>query len=84
MNGETTPRAAGDAPDLRDREQLDEHWPLPLRQRVANLLGILVPFVALVVAIAYAWGWGFGWVELALLSATTACSRTRRSARGRW
>jgi stearoyl-CoA desaturase (delta-9 desaturase) len=67
MNRGATPRAAGDAPVLRDREQLDERWPLPLRHRVANLLGILVPFAALVVAIAYAWGWGFGWVELALL-----------------
>jgi stearoyl-CoA desaturase (delta-9 desaturase) len=67
MNSDTTPRAAGDAPDVDDREQLDEHGPLPLGHRVANLLVILVPIVALVVAIAYAWGWGFGWIELALL-----------------
>jgi stearoyl-CoA desaturase (delta-9 desaturase) len=59
--------AAGDAPDRCDGERLDQPWPLPLGHRVTNLLGILVPFVALIAAIAYAWGWGFGWVELALL-----------------
>ncbi|MHC4127153.1 MAG: acyl-CoA desaturase [Planctomycetota bacterium] len=67
MNRDATTRAVGETPDHHDRQTPDEHWPLPLRHRVANLLGILVPFVALVVAIAYAWGWGFGWSELALL-----------------
>ena len=69
MKSATTTRAIGEAPDRRDRGQLDEHWPLPLPlpHRIANLLGILVPFVALVVAITYAWGWGFAWTELALL-----------------
>jgi stearoyl-CoA desaturase (delta-9 desaturase) len=67
MKGVTATRAVGEAPDRHDRQPPDEHWPLPLGHRVANLLGILVPFVALVVAIAYAWGWGFGWGELAIL-----------------
>jgi stearoyl-CoA desaturase (delta-9 desaturase) len=67
MNSDTTTRAVGEAPDHHDRQPPDEHWPLPLGNRIANLLGILVPFAALIVAITYALGWGFGWTELALL-----------------
>jgi stearoyl-CoA desaturase (delta-9 desaturase) len=67
LDSHPTAEAAGDAPDRRDRERLDQAWPLPMGHRVANLLGILVPFAALIAAIAYAWGWGFGWVELGLL-----------------
>jgi len=40
---------------------------LPVADRVANLIGILVPFVALIGAIVHAWGWGVGWTEIALL-----------------
>ena len=41
--------------------------PLPLGDRVLNLIMILLPFVALAGGIVYAWGWGIGWVEISLL-----------------
>ncbi len=39
---------------------------LPVADRVANLVVILLPFVALIGAMVYAWGWGLGWVEVAI------------------
>jgi stearoyl-CoA desaturase (delta-9 desaturase) len=40
---------------------------LPTGLLVANLVGIIVPFLSLLAAIVFLWGWGFTWVELGLL-----------------
>jgi len=45
----------------------DLHGPLPLGQRVVNLVFILVPLCALVWAIVYVWGRGVGLTELILM-----------------
>ena len=39
--------------------------------RLANLVGVLLPFLGFVAGIMFLWGWGFGWVELGLLLACT-------------
>lgn len=45
----------------------DVHKPLSLGMKLANLAGVVLPFIGLVVAITLLWGRGFGWVELSLL-----------------
>ncbi len=42
--------------------------PITLGTRVANLIGITVPFAGLIVAIAMLWGWGFSWIHGVLLA----------------
>jgi len=68
-NGKTSQRARLHGwSELGERdENLDQSAGLPLGTRIANLVVILVPIAALIVAMAYAWGWGLGWVELSLL-----------------
>ena len=39
----------------------------PLVTRVATLIAVVVPFVALLASPFLFWGWGFGWVDLGLL-----------------
>jgi stearoyl-CoA desaturase (delta-9 desaturase) len=53
--------------DPLGREGLELTTGLPLGRRVANLIAILLPFAALILAIAYTWGWGVSWTALALL-----------------
>lgn len=48
--------------------ETEDYGPLPLGQRIANLIFILVPLCALVWAIVYAWGVGVGWTELGLMT----------------
>lgn len=40
---------------------------IPASRRIANLIGILVPFAGFVAAMVYSWGWGLGWAELIVL-----------------
>jgi stearoyl-CoA desaturase (delta-9 desaturase) len=40
---------------------------LPTAQRIASAVGVIVPFLGLVVAVYGLWGWGVTWTELALL-----------------
>jgi stearoyl-CoA desaturase (Delta-9 desaturase) len=40
--------------------------PLPLGHRIANLIVIMLPIMAVITGATYAWGWGFGWLELSL------------------
>ncbi len=40
---------------------------LSLGMWVANVLAVLLPFLALGAAIVFLWGWGFSWVDLGLL-----------------
>ncbi len=68
------PTAAVVRPDAEDTpiprakaEAAAEFEPLPLGQRVVNLIFILVPLCALVWAVVYAWGRGVGWTELGLM-----------------
>jgi stearoyl-CoA desaturase (delta-9 desaturase) len=35
--------------------------------RLANLAGVVLPFLGLLAGMVFVWGWGFGWVELGLL-----------------
>src|SRR4051794_34994452 len=35
--------------------------------RVANLLAVLLPFLALGAAVVFLWGWGFSWTDFGLL-----------------
>jgi stearoyl-CoA desaturase (delta-9 desaturase) len=44
-----------------------EHAPMPLGQRIINLIAILLPLAGLIVAMALTWGWGLTWVELTLM-----------------
>jgi stearoyl-CoA desaturase (delta-9 desaturase) len=46
----------------------EDYGPLPLGQRIVNLIFILVPLCVLVWAIVYAWGRGVGWTELGLMT----------------
>ena len=39
----------------------------PLSERIATLVGVMLPFIGLVAAIALTWGWGFTWLEFTLL-----------------
>ncbi len=39
---------------------------LPVSQRIANIIVILMPFVALISAAVYTWGWGISWVDVVL------------------
>ncbi len=41
--------------------------PLPLHERVASLIAILVPFAGLIWAMVLVWGRGFDWLNLGLL-----------------
>ncbi|MEZ6318565.1 MAG: hypothetical protein R3B49_07415 [Phycisphaerales bacterium] len=69
MTQATIRSGAGVTPGAHDthHEDLINPAPLPLGHRVANILVITLPFVALIGAIAHAWGWGIGWTELSLL-----------------
>ena len=60
-DAEDTPIARAEPAATADFE------PLPLGQRVVNLIFILVPLCALVWAVVYAWGRGVGWTELGLM-----------------
>jgi stearoyl-CoA desaturase (delta-9 desaturase) len=39
---------------------------LKVGDRVANLIGISLPFLILIGAVVHLWGWGIGWTEVAL------------------
>jgi len=41
--------------------------PLPLPQRVLNLIVIMLPFAALIAAMVHVWGWGFDWLQFGIL-----------------
>lgn len=45
-----------------------ESRPLPLGQRTANVVVILLPLVGLIWAMAYSWGWGLTGVELSIFA----------------
>jgi stearoyl-CoA desaturase (delta-9 desaturase) len=40
---------------------------VPLRVRIVNLIGVVLPFVGLIVAISLLWGVAFNWIYLVLL-----------------
>jgi len=40
---------------------------IPTGVLIANLLGVIVPFLALIAAVVSVWGWGITWVELGML-----------------
>jgi stearoyl-CoA desaturase (delta-9 desaturase) len=40
---------------------------LPFLMRLATLIAVVVPFLALLISPIVLWGWGFGWVDLGLL-----------------
>jgi stearoyl-CoA desaturase (delta-9 desaturase) len=63
---ELTPQPAPQRGDeSAPREDAPER--LPVGERVANLLAVVIPFLGLLAAVVLLWGWGFGWVELGLL-----------------
>ena len=43
------------------------HPPATLANRVTTLIGVLGPFIGLLIAMYGLWGWGFSWVDLMLL-----------------
>lgn len=42
--------------------------PLPLLIKITNIIAIIVPFIALILAIVFLWGYGFSWSHLAMLT----------------
>jgi stearoyl-CoA desaturase (delta-9 desaturase) len=52
-------------PEIASREAVPERLSLGLL--VANLTGVIVPFLGLVTAIVFLWGRGFSWIDLGLL-----------------
>src|SRR6056297_1093887 len=60
--------AAAQATARAELRATEDYGPLPLGQRIANLIFILVPLCALVWAIVYSWGVGVGWTELGLMT----------------
>ncbi|MCW5756912.1 MAG: fatty acid desaturase [Phycisphaeraceae bacterium] len=60
--------AAAQATARAQARDMEDYGPLPLGQRIVNLIFILVPLCAFVWAVVYAWGTGVGWTELALMT----------------
>lgn len=65
MDGLITCRAANPVAEPTPREEAPGR--LSLGMRLANLLAVLLPFLALGAAIVFLWGWGLSWVDLGLL-----------------
>ena len=62
------PLTTGANHQIQTAAALPEHgapvaWPV----RIANLVGVIGPFVGLILAIYFLWGRGFNWVEMGLL-----------------
>ncbi len=52
-----------------EHDHHDEHFePVSRLGQIIYLMGIVLPFVGLVVAIVLLWGWGFSWVHAAILA----------------
>lgn len=46
---------------------LNAQTAIPMSERIATLIGVIVPLVGLVVALIGLWGWGFSWTDFVLL-----------------
>ena len=55
---------AGETRSDAGRPLLDE--PVPRYAMVILVVGVVVPFMALLAAIPVAWGWGLSWLDIAI------------------
>src|SRR3954447_4580025 len=54
-------------PDAERPPRAESPGRLSLGMRIANLLVVLLPFLALGAAVVFLWGWGFSWTDFGLL-----------------
>lgn len=59
---------ADSAPHDHEHAHVQHQHQLPIGHRIANLIVILMPFVAVISAAAYTWGWGISWLEVAIFA----------------